>query len=409
MDPFALYIHIPFCAHKCPYCDFNTYAVQNPPEADYCTALIAELGMRAGEPAWRGRSPATIFFGGGTPSLFAPSSIQRIIDAVREHFSSDRLDEVTLEANPGTVSQESLAGYLRAGVNRLSFGTQSFNRSTLKQLGRIHTVADNIAAVRDARSAGFQNLNLDLIFGCPEQHPDDLRQDLAAALELLPEHLSIYGLTIEKGTPFYNAYHSGKLNLAGEETLAEMFECVIDTLIRAGFEHYEISNFARAEKRARHNLAYWQGNDYLGLGAGAHSYCRADTTDRRPRAERWSNYALPGRYIESATSRGSAVSWRDLLTASDMIFEFFFLGLRCLDGVDILKFERRFGPRCVEPYERIFERLRAAGLVDRSETVLRLTRRGILLADSVFEQLIPEIDKEACDRDVSAHGDSAIA
>ena len=206
MDPFSIYIHIPYCIHKCPYCDFNTYAVNKIPEGEYCEALIAELNHHSGSNAWGGRPVQTIFFGGGTPSLFEPTNLRKIIGTIRQRFPVVHDVEISIEANPGPLAADKVAGFAQAGINRLSLGSQSFTSETLKTLGRIHRPEHIEAAVSSAKSAGIDNINLDIIYGVPGQTMDQLKYDLEETLAMAPTHVSAYGLTIEKGTPFYVAY-----------------------------------------------------------------------------------------------------------------------------------------------------------------------------------------------------------
>lgn len=384
---FSLYLHFPYCLHKCPYCDFNTYAVSTFPEKDYVAALLSELDYRATLPEWKGRLVATIYFGGGTPSLLSPYSIRRVISHITRLFPVAELAEVSLEANPGTVSPDSLHALREAGVNRLSLGAQSFNSATLKTLGRIHSAAQTEAAVQGARGAGFTNISLDLMYGVPGQSFPDLVNDLRAALQLNPVHISAYGLTIEKGTPFYQSYKKGTLVLPKESTVVTMMEEINTALPARGFARYEISNFAKPGKQARHNLAYWNGDDYLGLGAGAHSFNASLGT---PGGTRWSNFAQPNKYMDEAVTRGYAEGWRDTLTAKDAIFEFFFLGLRKIEGVSASAFAARFGQSIEATFPGLCAVLLEGKLIKENGDYIALSERGLMLADSVIENFSPD-------------------
>jgi oxygen-independent coproporphyrinogen III oxidase len=385
MKGFSLYLHIPYCYHKCPYCDFNTYAVANIPEASYVEGLLSEIDYRASEKNWRGREVQTIFFGGGTPSLFAPSSIRKILSSIERSFPVSENVEISLEANPGTVTVESLAGYREAGVNRLSIGAQSLSIGTLKKIGRMHSPEHILMSVEYARSVGFHNINLDLIYGIEGQTTSDLRSDLQSILALEPEHISAYGLTIEKGTPFFLKYKKGHMTLPSEEIILEMMETISNTLCREGFIHYEISNYAKSGKKARHNLAYWDGEDYLGIGAGAHSFVETNSQAIHRSALRWSNFALPAKYIKEACAHGSASSWEDKLDREKLMFEYFFLGLRKLEGVSQKKFEELFGKKPSELYGITLNILKEQSLIDIDGDNLRLSKKGFFIADSVFE------------------------
>lgn len=386
MKPFSLYVHIPYCHQKCPYCDFNTYAVTDAPETEYTQALLAELDFRASQEDWSGRSVQTIYFGGGTPSIFSPRSIKKIISMTLQRFPVTDDIEVSLEANPGMVSDDYFVSIRDAGINRISFGAQSFNPPTLKALGRIHTPEQTRNAVVAARDAGISNISIDLIYGAPEQTLADIRSDLTIITYLGIAHVSAYCLTVEKGTPFYQAKKRGLLKIPADELVLEEMRVITEELRKAGLLRYEISNYSIPLKEARHNLAYWEGDDYLGLGAGAHSYVSyLDDSDSSQYGRRWSNYALPQKYIESATTIGLAESWSEHLDLPASVFEFFFLGLRKTAGVSLELFKTRFGFSALEYYEELFDILTAEGFMEKTTSGVKLTQKGIELSDSVLE------------------------
>lgn len=394
MQPFSLYLHIPYCLHKCPYCDFNTYALSSFSEKEYVAALLSELDYRSSLPEWRGRMVQSIYFGGGTPSLFTPAGIRRIISVILKTFPVDDKIEVSLEANPGTVSYDTLSGYFEAGVNRLSIGAQSFSTEILKALGRMHTGAQVEEAVLTARNVGFSNISIDLIYGAPVQTIADLQSDLMEIGRLEPTHVSPYGLTIEKGTPFFTSYKKGVLKLPKEDVVIDMMRRIKNELSGCGLTQYEISNFAKPGKEARHNLAYWNGEDYLGLGAGAHSFCAALGDGVQHFGKRWSNYALPQKYMEDAVVAGYADSWSESLDEHASVFEYFFLGLRKTSGVSLSKFEQKFGRRAKTVYPVMLEMLISEGLLQEQADFLSLTPAGMLLADSVIENFSsPDLSK----------------
>lgn len=387
-EPFALYLHIPFCYHKCPYCDFNTYAVTTLPERDYIHSMLAEIDYRASLPEWSGRPVATIYFGGGTPSLLSPSSIRKVIATISQNFPIEDRVEISLEANPGTVSLEGLSSYREAGVNRLSIGAQSFNPELLRLLGRIHLTTQTEEAVMNARSAGFQNVSIDLMYGIPQQDLASLDTDLSAALALGPDHLSLYSLTIEKGTPFFGSYMKGQLKLPPDELVADMMENINFALPSRGYSRYEVSNFSLAGKEARHNLAYWNSSDYLGIGAGAHSAVSFMQSERDPLLPvRWSNVALPNRYMRDANAQGHAEAWRDSLTLSSAIFDFMYLGLRKVSGVSCSEFLQRFGISLGEAYPAQIEIFIEGGLAVVEGDMLQLTSKGLMILDSILADL----------------------
>ncbi len=376
-EPFALYVHLPWCRHVCPYCDFNVYAAARPPEAEYVATLAAELAAHASAPPWRGRSVASVYLGGGTPSLFAPASVGALLDAVAARLGFAGTAEVTLEANPGTLGAERLAGYRAAGVNRLSLGAQSFDAAHLRTLGRDHAPEETQAAVAAARSAGFANVSLDLIFAVPGQTLADWEADVAAATALAPEHVSAYALTWEPGTPFHAWRASGRVAAVGDEDEAAMAAHVTGALEAAGLARYEISSFARPGFESRHNQRYWDGSDYLGLGAGAHSFSRDPFPGRR-----WANERLPDRHRDAVRARGTAVASEERLTVPQARGEHCFTGLRRTAGVDLAAFERRFGVALAAAFPHL-PRLVADGLVEEAGGRLRLTARGFAFADSV--------------------------
>ncbi|MBF6569666.1 MAG: radical SAM family heme chaperone HemW [Candidatus Binataceae bacterium] len=380
---FSLYIHIPWCHAKCPYCDFNSYAASVWPEDRYVDAIVAELTYRAAQAPWRGNSIATIFFGGGTPSLFAPQSIARILDAASRWWKIERDAEITLEANPGTVNGEKLAGMRAAGVNRISFGAQSFNPAILKFLGRIHSAEDTREAARMAHRAGFDRLNLDLIFAVPGQTTDDIRADIDAAVALGPDHISAYNLTFEEGTPFFSDLKRGRIRQLPSDDQAAMYAMVRMELPRRGYAMYEISNYAAPGHEARHNLTYWRGESYLGIGAGAHSFGRIGAAGRR-----WWNERSPGRYMDRTLHAGLAEAGSEVTGELTAAGEFVFLNLRLLDGFALADFSRRFDRGFNEIFGAQAIKLVADGLLINQDGRVRLSDRGLELADSVFAEFV---------------------
>jgi oxygen-independent coproporphyrinogen-3 oxidase len=378
MGAFSLYVHIPYCRAKCPYCDFNSYAADRWPEARYAAALCSELRHYAQDAPWRAGAIQTVFFGGGTPSLFAPASIERVLGTVADLWSIAADAEVTLEANPGTVSRETLRGFRAAGINRMSFGVQSFWPRHLQVLGRMHTADDAVAAVGWARAAGFDNVNVDLIFALPRQTLAEWESDLMRAVTLQPEHVSAYNLTYEEGTPFHKLRSQGVLRQLPEEIEVAMFTRTQEVLGAAGFEQYEISNYARGGHACRHNLNYWWSGDYLAVGAGAHSYAT-----RGAAGTRWSNEKIPNRYIEAVERRGQATCSSETLSERQARGEFVFLGLRCRAGFPAAAFHQRFGDDLVALFPHAADLL-ADGLLQLRAGCYQLTARGLLLADSVF-------------------------
>lgn len=374
----ALYIHIPFCVRKCLYCAFTSTDKAPGDTGGYVDLLLREMELRADALAVPLRA-ATLYMGGGTPSLLDPLLVGNIIDCAVRTFNLDPSAEVTLEANPGTVTAASLAGYRAAGVNRLSLGIQSFDDRMLASLGRIHTAREGREAFALARRAGFDNVGIDLIHGLPRQDRDHWREQLLAAVELRPNHISAYGLTVEEGTPFARMEAEGGLPLPDEEDAAAMFEDTADVLVAAGYEHYEIANFALPGSRSRHNQVYWKRGNYLGFGAGAHSFLR----EPRPGA-RWCNPDDIGEYGGSLASGLLPETDRTLLAERDAMAEWLFLGLRMLEGVEEERFLAEFGVSSADVYGPQFQRLCASGLLIREGGRLRLSRRGVILSNRVF-------------------------
>lgn len=331
LPPLSLYVHIPWCVRKCPYCDFNSHAAPDTiPEADYIARLVADLEQDA--PHAQGRKLQSIFFGGGTPSLFSADAIGAILDAAERLIGLDSDAEITLEANPGTVEQERFTGFRSAGINRLSIGIQSFNDHHLQALGRIHNGQEAIRAVAAARHAGFDNFNLDLMHGLPQQTVPEALADLEQAIALAPSHISWYQLTIEQNTAFYRQPPS----LPDGEVLADIEELGLERLAAAGFQRYEISAYSQPGRESRHNRNYWEFADYLGVGAGAHGKITqaADQSVWRSQKTR-----APAHYMADLIPHSS---WRQL-SERDLGLEFMMNALRLTDGVPSLYYEQRTG------------------------------------------------------------------
>ena len=383
---FSLYIHIPYCAAKCPYCDFNVRVARKIPEAEYTAALLGELECYARSEAWRARELRTVFFGGGTPSKFSSRSIGGILDKTASFFSFAQDIEISLEANPDSEDQKHFTGYRACGVNRLSLGAQSFQPRLLKFLGRLHSADDTRRALTTVRDAGFSNFSLDLIYGIPGQSLAELDADLSEAISFQPLHLSAYNLTVEEKTAFHYQLRAGKLRLLPEEEEIAMAELIKDTLARPGLERYEISNYAKPGFSSRHNMTYWEGGDYLGIGAGSHSYLRGDSVDGIY-GQRWHNEKNPIRYMEAVRRAGAAVAEKENLDLKKAAAECLFMGLRMTTGISVNEFVRRFGKEPAELYPRIGDWLED-GLMEQENGRLRLSRRGIFVADSIFVEFV---------------------
>jgi putative oxygen-independent coproporphyrinogen III oxidase len=349
--PLTLYVHLPWCVRKCPYCDFNSHQLPSAaPSADYIDALIRDFESELADLG--GRPIDSIFFGGGTPSLFPPEAFARLLDAFAARAPLAADVEVTLEANPGTIERGLLAGYRDAGINRVSLGAQTFAPHSLERLGRIHSPADTFRAVEELHAAGLHNFNLDLMYALPEQKLEEALEDVRRACALEPRHISHYQLTLEPGTVF----HSRPPPLPDEEVAYRMQSDCQALLADNGFEQYEVSAYARDGARCRHNLNYWRFGDYVGIGAGAHGKI---TSSLPHGVERTEKARQPRAYLEqvgSAAARAGRIGERKSVPAGDLPFEFMLNALRLNDGFDVVDFESRTGlaASAVEP------RLRAA-------------------------------------------------
>jgi len=384
---FSLYVHIPYCQAKCPYCDFNSHAASSWPERDYTDSLIQELSLRAATPPWRGQSIATIFFGGGTPSLFAPASIGALLDAASRLFGIEADAEITLEANPGTVDQAKLLGFRSAGINRMSFGAQSFDDRILKFLGRIHSAEETRAAARAVQRAGFERFNLDLIFAVPGQTIESVIHDIEQAAALGPDHISDYNLTFEEGTGFFAEMQRGRITPLESDEQAAMYAAVRSRLPLLGYKMYEISNYAHPGHESRHNLNYWRARSYLGIGAGAHSFARQDPA-LQAGGRRWWNERAPAVYLARAASLGNAESGSEAIDTQTAAGEFVFLNLRLREGFALGDFRERFGQSFASAFGARAAALFDSGLLIGRNDRIFLSDRGLELADSIFAEFV---------------------
>lgn len=377
----GIYAHIPFCSHICPYCDFNTYSGQESLIPAYVDALIGEMRIAAErEPATS--SAPTLFLGGGTPSLLEARQIAAIVDTAADLFGLAADAEITAEVNPESVDREYLSDLRSAGVNRLSIGVQSQQRAGLRVLGRGHRSSDAEGALRAAREAGFDNVSLDFIFGWPGQTLEGWDADLTMILDWCPEHVSLYSLIVESGTPMAAAVERGILTVVDDDTVADYYELAEERLTGAGWEHYEIANWARLpELRSRHNQLYWQNGQYHGFGAGAHGYSGR---------MRGSNLRLPSVYIEAVAAGRRPLAMVETIDDATSMGETMMLGLRLLvDGVDRHDFLARHGTTLEAAYANQIERFTAAGMLEWRGDRLVLTSRGALLANDICAEFLP--------------------
>jgi oxygen-independent coproporphyrinogen-3 oxidase len=396
MEPHSLYLHIPFCLHRCAYCDFNTYAGFDSNIPAYVKALIKEVEWVSSSS--NTRIPVhTVYFGGGTPSLLKIEDLEEILSTIRKCFSIEPLEEITLEVNPGTVDQVYLNEIVKLGINRLSLGLQSANVAELRFLERIHTVSDVIQTIKWARKAALENISIDLIYGLPAQTLEKWRETLSFTLRLSPDHLSLYSLTIEEGTPMKSWLQRGMISAPDPDMAADMYELAGELLDHAGFKQYEISNWGRFHegvwKTCKHNLQYWRGKPYLGIGAGAHGYTGNVRTINTPH---------PLEYIQRMAVNSSAYHFpypntpateeTIFVTRDDEMGDYMMMALRLVDeGVNNAEFKKRFGFALEDHYSSQINRLVKEGLLELiggEDPAIRLTEKGRLLGNRVFMEFI---------------------
>lgn len=387
----GVYAHIPFCVHKCHYCDFKSVAPDKKlPETRYAECVEREISSVVEKESFDRvpRALESLYIGGGTPSLFSPSSIERIIKTVHSFFSPLSKAEITLEANPDTIDPARLRGFRNAGVNRLSLGFQSLIDAELNTLGRTHPAGKALRSFEEARQCGFSNVGVDLIYGVPGQSVGSWVESLKKVISLRPEHISLYNLTLEEGTPFHRFYveerDESRPALPAEDEEVRMYGAAVDMLERAGYAHYEISNWSLEGFESAHNRRYWTGGDYLGLGSSAHSFLRGQGWGKR-----WWNEPDPYRYMTLIEERGEAVAGSETLTREEAMTEALMLGLRMLDrGIDAAAFKGSFGIYPKEAFGN-WVALKSEGLIEERGEGLALTPEGVLLSNEVFLRMRP--------------------
>ena len=373
----SLYIHVPFCKAKCYYCDFNSFAGMSGRIAPYFKALLGEIELY-GE-RLKGYGIKTIFIGGGTPSFVDAEYISAVAESCRKHFNLLEDAEITIEANPGTLSFEKLAAYRSMGINRLSMGLQACQDDILKSIGRIHKYQEFVENFQQARRAGFSNINVDLIFGLPNQTLEDWKETLEKVAGLEPEHISCYSLSIEEDTVFGDRLKAGELKPADDELDRSMYHMAKDMLTSYGYGHYEISNFAKAGFECLHNLTYWKAEEYAGLGAGAHSYLDS---------VRFNNVYSVENYIDCITRGTLPVEDEHPLDAEEKMSEFMMLGFRLIGGISLTEFMQRFGSDVYALFGNKIKMLENKGLIEVIGDCIKLTDSGLDLANQVFMEFI---------------------
>ncbi len=377
--PKGLYIHIPFCDHICTYCDFPKLLTKGQRHAEYIEALIQELKLYQQNVGFSNLQ--SIYIGGGTPTALSVEQIQPLFDFLTEQIQMNQIQEFSIEANPENLTRDKIQ-YLKAqGVNRFSLGVQTFHESLLKRIGRKHQAQEVIQAVANLKQCGIKNINLDLIYAIPGQTLDELRDDLRQVISLEVEHISAYSLIVEEHTQLYLAYMRDQIELTDNEIEAKMYEVTIETLTEAGYEHDEISNFAKS-KPSLHNQWYWKNETYIGVGLGAHGYVKG---------QRYQNTRSINTYIELLKDGKLPMIESHALTKEEMIEEEMFLGLRLLKGVNLKAISDKYDVNIDEIYGKAFEELIQKGYLEQKELNVRLTPSGLLMANEVFEQFLLSI------------------
>lgn len=382
-SPEALYIHIPFCTNKCYYCDFTSYVLNGQPVDEYLAAL--ELEMERTVQIWKPEIIRTVFVGGGTPTTLTPSQMERFLASVAKWFPLASDVEFSMEANPGTTDRDKLTAMFQGGVNRLSFGVQSFDNALLKRIGRIHEVDDVYRSLENARAVGFTNMSIDLMFGLPGQTIELLEDSVTKALELDLPHYSLYSLKIEENTLFHKLYEKNELVLPTEDEEYKMYLHLMDRIKSHGYKHYEISNFAKPGFESKHNSIYWKNEPYYGLGTGAHGYVNR---------QRHMNIKGVNPYIEACISKLPRLEQTDVSEAEAME-DFMMVGLRLLDGVRASSFHKQFPNETLEHhFGHIIGKQVELGLMEvvqlSDDTIYRLTDKGVLLGNEVFASFLED-------------------
>ncbi|MDQ0192672.1 radical SAM family heme chaperone HemW [Paenibacillus wynnii] len=375
--PEAVYIHIPFCTNKCFYCDFNSYVLKDQPVMDYLHALDREMELTVKE-----NPPGvinSIFVGGGTPTVLKPDEMEFFLKSIRTHFPNWNKDiEFSMEANPGTTVRDKLEVMKAGGVNRVSFGVQAFQNELLEGIGRIHNVDDVYRSLENARAVGLNNLSVDLMFGLPNQTVEMLAESIKKALELDLPHYSIYSLKVEENTLFHTLFNKNKLPLPNEEDELQMYLLLMSSMEEAGYNQYEISNFAKPGKESLHNITYWRNEDYYGLGAGAHGYARR---------QRHVNIKGVNPYIE-ASRKGLPRLNTYTISEEEAMEDFMMVGLRMRAGISGAAFQAQFGKTMEDVFGKSLHKMLNAGLLEQENGIYRLSKQGILFGNDVFGEFV---------------------
>lgn len=372
MKAFSLYIHIPFCKSKCHYCDFTSFLCNNETMSKYIKNLMVELSIY--KERLKEYRISTIFIGGGTPSTIDAKYIEEILNYIYDNYNTDLLEEISIEINPGTIDEYKVKKYKKLGINRISLGVQSINDKILKSIGRSHNVQDVYSSIDILKNQGFNNINADLIFSLPGQTIEDIEYSLREIIRLELEHISLYSLIIEDDTPLGRLYNRGLVEYIDEDLDREIYHKSIEILKNAGYEHYEVSNFAKNNKKCLHNLAYWRIQPYLGVGLSSHSNLFS---------ERFYNYSDMSKYNESLSTGNLPLEGRELIDKETEIGEYMIMGLRLIQGVNIREYQERFSEDIYSRYGQVISKHKANELLRDSDGHLSLTKKGLDLANLV--------------------------
>ncbi|WP_313798220.1 radical SAM family heme chaperone HemW [Cytobacillus sp.] len=373
----AAYIHIPFCEHICHYCDFNKVFLKGQPVDEYLDSLAKEIELTLNETPTEHLE--TIFIGGGTPTALNEQQLEKLCQIIKTHLPYSNKTEFTFEANPGDLSEEKLRILYQAGVNRISFGVQTFNEELLKRIGRVHRAKDVFQSIALAKKTGFENISIDLIYSLPGQTISDFKETLGTSFTLDIQHYSGYSLIIEPKTVFYNLMRKGQLPSPGEDVEAEMYEVLMEEMAKHGFEQYEISNFSKPGFESKHNLTYWDNEWYYGFGAGAHSYVNGS---------RMSNHGPLKKYMDAVNNDRLPILEKHPVTKVEQMEEEMFLGLRKIAGVPILRFKEKFAENPLSLFEEELKTLTARDLIQVNDQHICLTKKGRFLGNEVFQSFL---------------------
>ncbi|GAA0862461.1 radical SAM family heme chaperone HemW [Paraclostridium tenue] len=373
----GLYIHVPFCAQKCYYCDFNSYKIKSNEKEDYLINIEKEMKFYKEE--FKDKYFDTVFFGGGTPSILKIDELRKLVNYMYENFNIKKDAEITIECNPGTINKEKLKAIKEMGINRLSIGLQATQNYHLKSIGRIHTYEEFEKNYYDAIDVGLTNINIDLMYALPNQKEEEWKETLDKIIKLNPSHISAYSLILEEGTKLYDMYENNEFNLLDEDTDIDMYEYTINTLKKHGYNQYEISNYAKQGKECKHNIIYWKCDNYLGLGPGASGYINDI---------RYSNIKNLNEYNNKINQNIKPIDEENKLNDKDKIEEFIFMGLRMNEGINLEVFKERFKIDFYELYKDVLDKLLERELVKLDKFNLSLTQKGREISNSVFIEFI---------------------